>query len=123
MKVMKLLALIAAVMLMAAAPALAQTTTTPAGATATTPASVAFSGAGLGAGLGMAFTIIGAGYGLGKIGSAALDGMARQPEVARAHPDGHDYHCRHARRRDSGQRHPVLPDWHQRQVLISVYFI
>jgi F-type H+-transporting ATPase subunit c len=41
-----------------------------------------FSGAGLGAGLGMALTIIGAGYGMGKIGSAALESMARQPEVA-----------------------------------------
>ena len=32
--------------------------------------------------LGMALTIIGAGYGLGRIGSAAMEGMARQPEVA-----------------------------------------
>lgn len=41
-----------------------------------------FSGAGLAAGLGMGLTIIGAGIGLGKIGSAALESMARQPEVA-----------------------------------------
>ena len=33
-------------------------------------------------GLGMGLTIIGAGIGFGKIGSSALDGMARQPEVA-----------------------------------------
>ena len=46
------------------------------------PQSVSFSGAALGAGLGMALTIIGAGYGLGRIGGAALDAMARQPEVA-----------------------------------------
>jgi F-type H+-transporting ATPase subunit c len=39
-------------------------------------------GAALGAGLGMGITILGAGLGLGKIGSAALEGMARQPEVA-----------------------------------------
>ncbi|MCS6849562.1 MAG: ATP synthase F0 subunit C [Gemmataceae bacterium] len=39
-------------------------------------------GAGVGAGLGAALTIIGAGYGFGKIGSAALESMARQPEVA-----------------------------------------
>jgi len=40
------------------------------------------SGAAIGAGLGAAVTILGAGYGLGRIGSSALDGMARQPEVA-----------------------------------------
>jgi len=43
---------------------------------------VSFSGAALGAGLGMGITIFGAGFGLGKIGSAALEAMARQPEVA-----------------------------------------
>jgi F-type H+-transporting ATPase subunit c len=36
-----------------------------------------FSGA-IGAGV----TILGAGYGIGKIGSAAVESMARQPEVA-----------------------------------------
>ena len=41
-----------------------------------------FSGAGVAAGLGMGLTIIGAGLGLGKIGSSALESMARQPEVA-----------------------------------------
>ncbi len=39
-------------------------------------------GAGVGAGLGAAITMIGAGLGFGKIGSAALESMARQPEVA-----------------------------------------
>jgi F-type H+-transporting ATPase subunit c len=62
------------VVLCTAAPALAQEKS---GTT-----SYSFTGSGLGAGLGMALSIIGAGYGLGKIGSAALDGMARQPEVA-----------------------------------------
>jgi F-type H+-transporting ATPase subunit c len=38
---------------------------------------VHFSGA-----IGAAVTIIGAGYGIGKIGSAAVECMARQPEVA-----------------------------------------
>jgi F-type H+-transporting ATPase subunit c len=38
---------------------------------------VHFSGA-----IGAAITIIGAGYGIGKIGSAAVESMARQPEVA-----------------------------------------
>jgi F-type H+-transporting ATPase subunit c len=46
------------------------------------PSTISFSGAGLGGGLGMAITIVGAGYGLGKIGSSALESMARQPEVA-----------------------------------------
>ncbi len=41
-----------------------------------------FSGAAIGAGLGAALTLVGAGYGLGRIGSAALESMARQPEVA-----------------------------------------
>lgn len=46
------------------------------------PQTSVLSGGAIGGGLGMALTIIGAGYGFGKIGSAALDGMARQPEVA-----------------------------------------
>jgi F-type H+-transporting ATPase subunit c len=41
-----------------------------------------FSGSGIAAGLGMGLTIIGAGIGLGRIGSAAVESMARQPEVA-----------------------------------------
>ena len=39
-------------------------------------------GTGFGAGIGAALTMIGASYGFGKIGSAALESMARQPEVA-----------------------------------------
>jgi len=39
-------------------------------------------GGGIAGGLGMGLTIIGAGYGFGRIGSAALESMARQPEVA-----------------------------------------
>lgn len=42
----------------------------------------AFYGRSIGAGLGAAFTIIGAGLGFGRIGSAALESMARQPETA-----------------------------------------
>jgi F-type H+-transporting ATPase subunit c len=75
MKVVKLVGLIAVTMLVTAAPAFAQQSNT-------VPNSVILSGAGLGAGLGMALTIIGAGYGMGKIGSAALESMARQPEIA-----------------------------------------
>ena len=74
MNTLKLLGLVVCVVLVMACPVLAQEHNTP--------NSVAFSGAGLGAGLGMAFTIVGAGYGLGKIGSSALESMARQPEVA-----------------------------------------
>jgi F-type H+-transporting ATPase subunit c len=46
------------------------------------PDSPTFSGAAVGAGIGAGVTIIGAGYGFGRIGSAALESMARQPEVA-----------------------------------------
>jgi F-type H+-transporting ATPase subunit c len=35
----------------------------------------------LGAGLGAGLAVIGAGLGIGKIGSAAMDGIARQPEA------------------------------------------
>lgn len=34
------------------------------------------------AAIGAALTVCGAGYGIGRIGQAALEGMARQPEVA-----------------------------------------
>jgi F-type H+-transporting ATPase subunit c len=37
---------------------------------------------GWGAGLGAGLVIIGAGIGFGRIGASALEGMARQPEVA-----------------------------------------
>lgn len=35
-----------------------------------------------GAGLGVGLTVIGVGLGIGKIGSAAAEGIARQPEAA-----------------------------------------
>ncbi|MFM9963153.1 MAG: ATP synthase F0 subunit C [Planctomycetaceae bacterium] len=38
---------------------------------------IQFSGA-----IGAAITILGAGYGIGKIGAAAVESIARQPEVA-----------------------------------------
>ena len=72
MKVLKLLCLVMVVFLLAAAPAFAQEV----------PGSVTFSGAGVGAGLGAAITIVGAGWGFGRIGAAALESMARQPEIA-----------------------------------------
>ena len=36
----------------------------------------------LGAGLGMGLVIIGAGLGIGRIGSSAVDAIARQPEAS-----------------------------------------
>ena len=36
----------------------------------------------VGAGIGAALAVIGAGYGIGKIGSSAMDAIARQPEAA-----------------------------------------
>jgi F-type H+-transporting ATPase subunit c len=50
-------------------------------ALAQTPTGVNW-GTGFGAGIGAGIVLIGAGFGFGKIGSAALESMARQPEVA-----------------------------------------
>ena len=36
----------------------------------------------IGAGLGAGLAVFGAGFGIGKIGSSAMESMARQPEVA-----------------------------------------
>jgi F-type H+-transporting ATPase subunit c len=74
MKALRVMATVMAVLLVTAAPALAQTPSAP--------TSSSFAGAGLGAGLGAALTIIGAGWGFGRIGAAALESMARQPEIA-----------------------------------------
>jgi F-type H+-transporting ATPase subunit c len=71
MKTVNLFCLVLVVLVLAAAPALAQA-----------PTSATFSGAGVGAGLGAAITILGAGWGFGRIGAAALESMARQPEIA-----------------------------------------
>jgi F-type H+-transporting ATPase subunit c len=73
MKALKLFLLVIGALLLLAAPALAQ---------APTSESVTFAGHGVGAGLGAAITIIGAGWGFGRIGAAALESMARQPEIA-----------------------------------------
>lgn len=69
----KIAALCVIVLLTAAAPAWAQ----DAGASGTTNLNI-LQGAAFGAGL----VILGAGYGIGKIGSCAVENMARQPEVA-----------------------------------------
>jgi F-type H+-transporting ATPase subunit c len=74
MKTLQLAGVVVAILLIMGAPAMAQAPTTPS-------VSV-LSGSSAGAGLGAAIAIIGAGYGFGRIGSAALEGMARQPEIA-----------------------------------------
>jgi F-type H+-transporting ATPase subunit c len=73
MKNLQRLVLVLFVLLLFAGPVLAQET----GARSYT-----LSGAAVGAGLGAGLTIIGAGLGFGRIGASALEGMARQPEVA-----------------------------------------
>lgn len=63
----RVLALTLVVLLFVAAPAMA----------ADDAGAVRFSGA-----FGAALTIIGAAWGIGKVGSAAVESMARQPEIA-----------------------------------------
>jgi F-type H+-transporting ATPase subunit c len=77
MKAAKLAVLALVLMLLGAAPAFAAD---EAGQTGIHTA--VLSGATVGATLGMGLTIIGAGLGLGRIGASAMEGMARQPEVA-----------------------------------------
>jgi|DewCreStandDraft_4_1066084.scaffolds.fasta_scaffold62230_3 F-type H+-transporting ATPase subunit c len=76
MKAFQVVAMVLVVVLLAAAPAMAQTSAANTGETSLLGTSK------YAIGLGVALTIIGAAFGFGKIGSAALDGMARQPEVA-----------------------------------------
>ena len=65
------------VALLFATPLLAQDAAATAGSGVTRPALIDFSGA-----FGVGLTVIGAGYGIGRLASAALESMARQPEVA-----------------------------------------
>ena len=67
----KIIALSFVVLLLAAAPAMAQPTANDDGG------GVEFSGA-----FGVGLTVIGAAYGIGKLATAALESMARQPEIA-----------------------------------------
>ena len=76
MKAMHVVLMVLFVVLVTAAPAFAQ------GATEFGPTTAVFSGAAIGAGLGAGLIMLGAGYGFGRIGSAALESMARQPEIA-----------------------------------------
>jgi len=73
MKSFQNLALVLVVVLLMAAPAMAQSSGGETSLLGTSKYAI---------GLGVALTIIGAAFGFGKIGAAALDGMARQPEVA-----------------------------------------
>lgn len=72
MKVLQFLALAVVVVLVVASPAFAQQA----------PSTSVLSGKAMGAGIGVALAIVGAGIGFGRIGAAALESMARQPEVA-----------------------------------------
>src|SRR5262249_48662661 len=73
MKTLKLLAMVVVLFLLLATPAMAQTPTS---------GSFTISGSGVAVGIGVGLAIIGAGIGFGKIGAAALESMARQPEKA-----------------------------------------
>ena len=75
MKVAKLVCVTLGVLFVAATPVLAQQPPTP-------PNTAVLSGSSIAGGIGMGLTIIGAGIGLGRIGSAAVEAMARQPEIA-----------------------------------------
>ena len=65
------------VVFLATAPVFAQAPGTVTTVTPVTPFSM-----NLGSAIGAGLVILGAGYGIGKIGSAAVESMARQPEVA-----------------------------------------
>ncbi len=75
MKTLNTMLAVMAVLLICVTPVLAQEKGVEKG-------SYSVSGPSVGAGLGAGLTIIGAGLGFGRIGSAALESMARQPEVA-----------------------------------------
>jgi F-type H+-transporting ATPase subunit c len=85
MKILQMLAVVVFSVLLIATPVLAQEKKKDAETKVERlppPATLVFSGTGVAAGLGMGLTIIGAGIGLGRIGAAAVESMARQPEVA-----------------------------------------
>src|SRR5712692_7535954 len=69
-RVLRLFGCAAAVLLVQANPLLAKD-----------PDAAPFYGTAIAGGIGAGLSIIGAGWGFGKIGSAALESMARQPEV------------------------------------------
>lgn len=84
LKLIRMLVLMVAV-LCVAAPAMAQDPANPNPAPPTEPTAVAPTQAFsiyLGAAIGTGLVMLGAGVGIGKIGSSAVESMARQPEVA-----------------------------------------
>lgn len=87
MNLMKKLGVVAAIITVALMPAFALAQTAPKtnvdAVIVDQPRLAApFYGVSMGAGLGAGLTIIGAGMGFARIGSAALESMARQPETA-----------------------------------------
>ena len=64
--------------LLLASPALAQ----PAAAGAATAPAIKVGPMNLGAAIGAGLVILGAGFGIGRIGGQAVEGMSRQPEAA-----------------------------------------
>jgi len=79
-RIVKMVGCVLVVLLCAAPSFAAAEKEAPAGAPAAAPAPNAWIVMGGAFGAGM--IIIGAGYGIGKIGSCAVESMARQPEVA-----------------------------------------
>jgi F-type H+-transporting ATPase subunit c len=87
MKALHLTCLVAMVLLVAVSPAFAYVDKSQRAGDGSVierggPDNTSFTGAALGAGIGAGLTIIGAGLGFGRIGSGALESMARQPETA-----------------------------------------
>ncbi len=66
--------------MLVAAPLLAQTQSAPDEAFA--DGKIKTQGSNLGAAVGAGIVLLGAGFGIGKIGSSAVESMARQPDVA-----------------------------------------
>jgi len=77
MRIFRVAVLVLFVMLLTATPLMAADSDKVGGA-------AAFYGPHIAAGIGAGITIIGAGYGFGRIGGSALESMARQPETAGA---------------------------------------
>ena len=79
MKFWQVLSLVVLVVLLSGAPACAadEKVTTPAG---TTTVAASNWGPGIGAGVGVGLVVIGAAYGLGRIGGSMVESMARQPD-------------------------------------------
>jgi F-type H+-transporting ATPase subunit c len=83
MKMFGLALMVALVVLCMASPVFAQGAPVVTAPVVTAPVlSAPFYGPGIAAGLGAGLAIIGAGIGFGRIGAAALESMARQPETA-----------------------------------------